>query len=158
MSKEMVFGWCKNGKHKNCRVQYGGARIVCICDAEECKDVHGIEYKSLNRSMSEAEIKHSIDIINRELAETTRTSNLENAGATILAGTEYKNRNRAIKETSTIWGPEISRLNELDEDGSSDYAEPKKYMGYYSDEDLFPEIQDADTIEELERRRLRKDY
>lgn len=155
----MVFGWCKNGKHENCRVTYGGDRIVCVCTANECKDVHGANYIPVRTVMSEAEIKHSINIINRELAETTRSSNIENARA-ITAGTEYKNKNRALKETSTIWGEEVSRLNELDEEGS-DYHEPPKYRGYYADDyygTVLKEIQDADTIEELEKRRLAVGY
>ncbi len=138
MAKEMIFGWCKTGKHDKCRVNYGGDRITCICD---CKD-HGVNWTPANVAMTEEEIKHSIDVINREVAERTAASQLEN---------------RAIKSTSTVWGDQVSRLAELDEDGSEIYDKERNTTGGYGGyKYLFEEVQDATTIEELERRRLAK--
>jgi hypothetical protein len=146
-TKEMVFGWCKNGKHDACRIQYGGDRIVCNCDAPECKDVHGKNYKPIKHVLTDAEIAHADKIIQGELVETTRASNVEN---------------RAVRADSSIWGPQISRLAELDEDGSEIQekygkigdATPSNAMGYGGYKSVLQEIQDASTIEELEARRL----
>lgn len=139
---EMVFGWCKNGKHDACRVRYGDNRIVCSCDAPECADVHGKNYVSFGRVMSQAEVDHADRIIKNELVATTQSSLAEN---------------RAIMPTSSIWGEQISNLAEFDEEGSDEwYSRYDKgtntsYGGYKS---VLQEIQDAASIQELEARRL----
>lgn len=149
-TKEMIFGWCKTGAHDKCRVRYGNNRIVCICDCED----HGVNYVQLNKQMSEAEIKEQIAIIDRELAAKEAASRAEN---------------RAIQPTSSIWGEQVSRLMEFDEDGTDEHEEYKKTYeyrnnryelasGFGSSKYEFKEVQDASTIEELESRRLATSY
>lgn len=137
----MTLGWCKTGHHDKCRVQYGGGRIKCDC---ECKD-HGINYQPINHVMSNAEAKHADAIINNEQFQLSQESAIEN---------------RALQPTSSIWGEQMSRLAEMDEEGTDLYRKRHNYRpdhlsdGYGGYKYLFTEVEDAANIEELEQRRL----
>lgn len=139
-TKEMIFGWCKTGAHDKCRVRYGDNRIVCVCDCED----HGVNYVMLNKQMSEAEIKEQVRIIDEELVKREAESRQEN---------------RAIQPGSSIWGEQVSRLMEVDEEGTELNEKYKAGLrndryGYGGYKSVLQEVQDASTIEELEARRL----
>ncbi len=96
-AKEITFGWCLKGQHRQCRMAYGD-NIKCIC---KCED-HGVDRKA-DKKMSNEQVK---DI--------------------------------------------VARINASQMTGGSTRADWTKdgYAGYVAKPNY-----DADTIEELERRR-----
>lgn len=128
-SKQMVFMWCKDGLHDQCRKQYGGDRIVCSCDCDT--DKHGINYKPISKAMTEEEVKASIASLNQLM--------VGDAGDGV-------SENRAVMSTSSVWGDQVKEGNKSGT--TTMYYDDSKYK-YAAKEDP-----DASTIEELEARRL----
>ena len=131
-SKEMIFEWCKGGKHDKCRTQYGGDRIICVCD---CAD-HGINYEPISKHMTEEEVKASIDSINIIMTG--------DAGDGMSVG------NRALQPGSSVWGDQVREGNQtiVSYSGKGNQTSYATNANYY-----YKEAHDATTIEELETRR-----
>jgi len=128
-SKEMVFAWCKSGDHDKCRRQYGGDRIICICDCD--KDLHGLNYKPINKAMTENELNTSLASINA-----------------IMTG-EGASENRAVMSTSSVWGDQVKEGNKIGNATATGY----NYHGTTNTKYEWPEALDAENIQELEERR-----
>lgn len=131
--KEMIFDWCKSGHHDKCRRQYGGDRIVCIC---KCED-HGVNYQPINKTMTEEEVKASIASLNSIM--------VGDAGDGV-------SENRAVKETSNIWGDQIKEGNKI---GNSDWrkSDTPHYNAAKVSKYEYKVALDAENITELEARR-----
>lgn len=123
-SKQMVFMWCKDGLHDQCRTQYGGDRIVCNCN---CGDEHGVNYKPISKTMTEEEVKTSIASLNALM--------VGDAGDGV-------SKNRAVMSTSSVWGDQVKEGNSTTSTG---YNTKTSYK--------YEERLDAATVEELEQRR-----
>lgn len=67
-AKEITFGWCLTGKHRQCRMQYG-QNIKCIC---KCED-HGLDRKA-DEKLSAEQVKDVVARINasQRVGGTTR--------------------------------------------------------------------------------------
>jgi hypothetical protein len=126
-SKEMIFEWCKGGKHDKCRTQYGGDRIICICDCEN----HGVNYEPIHKAMTEEEVKASIASLQSIM---TVDADGRNVG------------NRAIQDNSPIWGEQVREGNKT----VTTYANTGSSTVY-----AYREVKDAATIEELKTRRAK---
>lgn len=127
-SKQMVFMWCKDGLHDQCRTQYGGDRIVCSCP---CGEGHGSNYKPISKTMTEEEVRTSIASLNSLM--------VGDVGGGV-------SENRAVQSTSSVWGDQVKEGNSQPSISGS---------GYNKTSYKFEERLDAATVEELEKRRNR---
>lgn len=57
-AKEITFGWCLTGKHRQCRKQYG-QNIKCICPCED----HGAD-RVADEKLSQQQVKDVVARIN----------------------------------------------------------------------------------------------
>lgn len=129
--KYMQFAWCRDGQHDRCRKAYGGDRILCDCDCDP--EVHGTNYTPIHKAMSEDEINTSLASINAIMTG--------DAGDGVS-----KNHNRAVKETSSVWGDQVKS-------GANTYSyEADKDRTRYDYSKNWEEP-DAKDLDELAKRR-----
>ena len=146
-SKEMVFAWCKSGDHDKCRKQYGGDRIVCVCDCDA--ETHGKNYMPINKAMTENELNTSLASINAIM--------FGDAG-------DGASENRAVKSESPIWGDQVKEGNQAA--NANVYPKIGNAVSHFNETKVsgynvgtpkskyeWPEALDAENIEELEKRR-----